>query len=130
MNSLSEDQVRLKFSVRDTGIGMTQEQQSKLFASFSQADASTTRKYGGTGLGLSISKSLVQLMKGEIWLQSEAGVGSEFFFTTVMELGDDIAETVLPEADVELLNGKRVLIVDDSVGGSGCFKRDSYFFRL
>ena len=121
-DSLSEDQVRLKFSVIDTGIGMTQEQQSKLFASFSQADASTTRKYGGTGLGLSISKSLVQLMKGEIWLQSEAGVGSEFFFTTVMQLGDDIAETVLPEADVELLNGKRVLIVDDSVAAVDVLK--------
>ena len=103
--------VQLKFSVRDTGIGMTPEQSSKLFQPFTQADMSTTRKHGGTGLGLSISRRLVELMGGRTWVESEAGVGSTFYFTVWLGIGQaKESGKTMPEK----LSRLHVLVVDDN----------------
>ncbi|NQZ13053.1 MAG: response regulator, partial [Algicola sp.] len=107
----TEVNVKLKFTVKDTGIGMTAEQIAKLFKSFSQADASTTRKYGGTGLGLTISKTLVEMMGGEIWVESGPGQGSSFIFTALFGLYHEGQRTLQPSTD---LRGTQVLVVDDS----------------
>ncbi len=108
----SEDILNLQFDVRDSGIGLSQEQQDKLFKSFSQADASITRKYGGTGLGLTISKRLVELMGGKIWVTSEADQGSTFSFTLDCELQD--AKMKNNYKPVKDLIDKPVLVVDDN----------------
>jgi PAS domain S-box-containing protein len=108
----SHDKVTLQFSMRDTGIGMTAEQQAKLFQAFSQADTSTTRKYGGTGLGLTISKRLVNMMGGEIWVESESGQGTTFSFTAKFGLGKEtVKKRFEPAPD---LRGLKVLVVDDN----------------
>jgi len=108
-----EDGPRLHFSVHDTGIGISAEQQSQLFRPFQQANSSTTRQYGGTGLGLAISSRLVELMGGEIWIDSALGTGSTFHFT--VRLAKAAAP---PESSVgkswEDLRGLRVLIIDDN----------------
>lgn len=108
----TDNDVTLKFSVHDSGIGMTEEQLAKLFRAFSQADTSTTRKYGGTGLGLSISKNLVERMGGEISVTSEYGVGSVFSFTITFKLGSatQLRKLVIPDA----LENIKALIVDDN----------------
>jgi PAS domain S-box-containing protein len=110
--SRTDDDVELHFWVQDSGIGMTPEQQSKLFQSFNQADSSTTRKYGGTGLGLAISKQLVELMNGEIWVESEVGKGSSFHFHAHFGLQKNPAARRAFLA--EELQGLRVLVVDDN----------------
>jgi two-component system sensor histidine kinase/response regulator len=104
--------VILIFSVKDTGIGMTEEQMNKLFQSFSQADSSTTRKFGGTGLGLTISKQLVTMMDGEINVESEPNVGSNFFFTARFGLNHERTKNTLPI--VHEFTKKRVLIIDSN----------------
>jgi signal transduction histidine kinase/DNA-binding response OmpR family regulator len=106
------EQVVLSCSVRDTGIGMTSEQQAKLFQSFSQADTSTTRKYGGTGLGLAISKQLVELMQGEIGVDSEAGTGSTFHFTVKLGIGESAHKQEFETTPN--LQHLRALVADDN----------------
>lgn len=106
------DEFDLRVSVRDTGIGMTEEQQSRLFAAFSQADTSTTRKYGGTGLGLAISRRLARMMGGDVTLESQPGVGSTFYFTA--RVGCQEGAVVPERAAPSRLAERSVLVVDDS----------------
>ncbi|MEO6925441.1 MAG: ATP-binding protein, partial [Rhodanobacter sp.] len=110
--ALTGDHVELLFQVRDTGIGMTSEQVSRLFQSFSQADDSTTRKYGGSGLGLAISRRLVDMMDGKIWAESVPGQGSIFHFHA--RFGVQTTPFVRRELHADDLNGLRVLVVDDN----------------
>ena len=103
----------LQFSVRDTGIGIPKDRMDRLFKSFSQVDASTTRRYGGTGLGLAISKRLAELMGGEVWVESVEGRGTTFFFTIRAPNAPAPRQAQLALTRTELI-GKRLLIVDDN----------------
>jgi signal transduction histidine kinase/CheY-like chemotaxis protein/HAMP domain-containing protein len=108
----SKDSVTLKFEVKDSGIGLTQEQMDRLFKSFSQADTTTTRKYGGTGLGLAISKKLVEKMKGDIWVESEVDKGSQFIFTA--KFSCPIQKSKKSQGPSKDLEGMHILLVDDN----------------
>ena len=111
--SRTTEQIELHCAVKDTGVGLTPEQQARLFQSFSQADTSTSRQYGGTGLGLAISKQLVELMGGRIWVESELGQGSIFHFTVKLGWGSEPVE--LPHRTLVRSEGLKVLAVDDNV---------------
>jgi CheY-like chemotaxis protein len=100
----------LHFTVRDTGIGIPPDKQKRIFEAFSQADASTARRFGGTGLGLAISSQLVGMMGGRIWVESELGKGTVFHFTVELGLAQQATEPAPPPE----LEGRRVLVVDDN----------------
>ena len=111
---------KIRFEVKDTGIGLSKEQTGKLFKAFSQADSSTTKKYGGTGLGLAISKQLVELMNGKIWVESKIGKGSKFIFEIELEEADPTEKIPDIENKKDLkkrimgLKGSKMLSVDDN----------------
>ncbi|MBI3650720.1 MAG: response regulator, partial [Acidobacteria bacterium] len=107
----SESAAVLKFSVRDTGIGIPEDKLDHVFEKFTQADTSTTRKYGGTGLGLAICKQLTELMGGQIGVSSVVGEGSNFWYTLPLALSNEEASAPVPAID---LTGVRVLVVDDN----------------
>ncbi len=116
-SSIENNYLLCRFTVKDTGIGLSQEQINNLFSAFSQADTSVTRKYGGTGLGLAISKNFVEMMQGEIWVESVLGQGSSFIFTAKFELSHEealpISET--PQAIIrEDADKYRFLLVEDN----------------
>lgn len=108
----TDQRIELHFMVSDTGIGISQPDQDRIFGKFEQADGSITRRYGGTGLGLSISQSLIELMDGRIWLESEAGQGSIFHFTASIPIAEAPAQTqVTPVMDFDNVSA---LVVDDN----------------
>jgi CheY-like chemotaxis protein/two-component sensor histidine kinase len=120
-NAKDKNRVTILFKVKDTGIGISKEGQKRLFEAFSQADSTINRKYGGTGLGLTISKRLVELMGGELMLESEVGKGSEFFFKLSFEVGNTTVGEYFTET--EDLSRLRVLILDDNESNRIIFKK-------
>ncbi|MGC1303835.1 MAG: PAS domain S-box protein [Caulobacteraceae bacterium] len=112
--SLEDGEAALRFAVRDTGIGLDPDQVAGLFRRFSQAEAHTSRQYGGTGLGLAISKQLVEMMGGDIWVDSERGKGSTFHFTIKAALPEAASFLATAPRSLTHLAGRRVLIVDDN----------------
>jgi two-component system sensor histidine kinase/response regulator len=110
-----DDKTQLQFEIIDTGIGITPEQKQKLFTPFTQADGSTTRKYGGTGLGLSISKQLIELMSGKVWVESTPGVGSTFAFSAWFARQQDALSPDIYAA--KELKDLRILVIDDRDAG-------------
>jgi len=123
------DSLNLHFSVTDTGIGIPRDKQNLIFEPFTQADTSTTRRYGGTGLGLSISTRLIEMMGGKIWLESESGKGSTFHFTARFGVVKNApARPAL--ADPAVLNNVRVLVVDDNATNRQILERTVSYWRM
>ena len=113
LDQLGDDDVRVRFTVADTGIGIPQDKQWQIFGVFVQADASTTRRYGGTGLGLAISSQLVELMGGRIWVESEVGKGSQFHFVAHFGVQHGVVQHATPWHSPDMQD-LRVLVVDDN----------------
>ena len=111
LRSETAGDVLLYFEVKDTGIGISEEQKAQLFRSFQQTDSSVTRRYGGTGLGLAISKKLAELLGGEVGIESEEGKGSTFWFTAWLGKGAEKPRSCIPGPDIR---GRRVLVADDN----------------
>ena len=125
----ANNQVELHLAVRDTGIGIPQNRMDRLFQSFSQVDASTTREYGGTGLGLAISKRLTDMMNGRLWVESELNKGSTFHFQ--LNLGKSkFQPSPLAEQDYSHLEGRHVLIVDDNETNRTILKRQTASWQM
>jgi len=113
-STITEENVELKFAVSDTGIGIDEEKKDRLFKTFSQVDGSITRKFGGTGLGLVISRQLVEMMGGEIWLESQKGKGSTFYFTVKFKIGEKQIELTSKQHKVtKTCHTMNILVVDD-----------------
>ncbi|MFA6216451.1 MAG: response regulator [Candidatus Omnitrophota bacterium] len=110
----TSDFLSIRVSVKDSGVGIPKEKQSDIFDAFTQADTSTTRKYGGTGLGLYICRNLVGLMGGKIWVESEPGKGSDFIFTLSLRKAPHMSEKEITLAPLDTLRGKKVMIIDDN----------------
>jgi PAS domain S-box-containing protein len=108
------DVLEMRFSIKDTGIGIAPNNQENLFEAFVQADSSITRQYGGTGLGLAISKKLIELMGGTIWIESQQGKGSTFFFTVKMKMATHVKPKLVVRGYIPELKNCKVLIVDDN----------------
>lgn len=125
---LTDNKLKLIFSVKDTGIGLSKEQQAKIFQEFSQADSSTTRKFGGTGLGLAISKRLAEMMGGTTWLESESGKGSTFYFSAVFEVQQQIKRAEFKTPDD--LSTIKVLACDDNANARSVIKETIETFRI
>jgi two-component system sensor histidine kinase/response regulator len=114
VEAANEHDRMLRFTVADTGVGIPGEKLQLIFEPFSQADNSTTRRYGGTGLGLTISTRLVEMMGGTIWVESQVGRGSQFHFTARLGIADTKIIEIGAVAPPEILRGVRVLVVDDN----------------
>jgi len=128
-SGLNNDGLNLHFTVTDTGIGIPKEKQKLIFEPFTQADTSTTRRYGGTGLGLSISMRLIEMMGGRIWLESEVGAGSTFHFTAQFGAVTNAASHPRP-ADPAVLDNIRVLVVDDNATNRQILERTLGYWRM
>jgi len=124
LDSRDDGAVTIRFSVRDTGIGIPVEAQAKIFHSFTQADGSTTRKFGGTGLGLTISRQLVEMMGGTIRVESEPGKGSDFMFTA--RLREAAESDLTPSAPRPDLKGLKVFVVDDNATNREILEKQLY----
>ena len=128
LDSRDGDAVAVRFSVRDTGIGIPREAQGKIFASFTQADGSTTRRFGGTGLGLSISRQLVEMMRGTIRVESEPGRGSDFIFTVRLLKTEESDR--MPSCSSPDLKGLKVLVVDDNRTNREILEKQLYVWGM